>query len=90
MRGRLAPWNTRVIQKAKNKRLFLLLSAGSVFLWPVQHGGGSIVKQAESFPPLGSVFQFQRVAKLHQHIKNEFLLLIGHSTHCLFYGIKQG
>ena len=74
----------------KNKSLFLRRTARLGFLRPVQHGRGSIVKQAESFPPLGAVFQFQRVAKLHQHIKNEFLLLIGDSTRCLFYGLKQG
>ncbi|SCI78242.1 Uncharacterised protein [uncultured Clostridium sp.] len=48
------------------------------------------MKQAKGFPALGTVFQFQRVAKLHQHIKNQFLFLIGQSTHRLLYGIKQG
>ena len=36
------------------------------------------MKQAKGFPALGAVFQIQRVAKLHQHIKNELLLLIGY------------
>ena len=48
------------------------------------------MKQAERFPALGVVFQFQRVAKLHQHIKNELLLLIRHFTHRLLNSIKQG